>query len=133
MSKGRIVSLWIVSALLTALFLFAGVPKLIFPDKVRPMFVQFGYAPWFATFIGICEVCGAIGLLVRPLAGLAAAGLSVIMVGAVYTVVSHHLYGQSITPLVALVLLVWVAYTRFKAGSFKSLESRAVGAQASSS
>jgi len=121
-----------VSALLTALFLFAGLPKLLTPDKVKPMFVQFGYAAWFATFIGICEVSGAIGLLVRPLAAPAAAGLSMIMVGAVYTVASHQQYVQSITPLVTLALLIWVAYARFKAGSPKSPEARAIGTQASS-
>ena len=124
MAKGKTIALWVVSVLLAALFLFAGVPKLVSPDKVKPMFVQFGYAPWFSTFIGVCEVCGAIGLLIRPLAALAAAGLSVIMIGAVYTVVSHHLYGQTIVPVVALVLLIWVAYARFKAGL---PESRGIG------
>lgn len=128
MSKGKTIALWIVSTLLVALFLFAGVTKLVSPDKVKPMFVQFGYAPWFATFIGICEVCGAIGLLIRPLAALAAAGLSVIMVGAVYTVVTHQPYVQAIMPAVTFVLLIWVAYTRFKAGSPKS---RGIGTGAS--
>jgi uncharacterized membrane protein YphA (DoxX/SURF4 family) len=113
MSKGKKIALWTVSILLCALFLFAGIPKLLQPAKIGPMFVQYGYAAWFATFIGICEVLGAIGLLVQRVAALAAAGLSIIMVGAVYTLVSHHEAKQAITPLVVFVLLIMVSYTRF--------------------
>jgi uncharacterized membrane protein YphA (DoxX/SURF4 family) len=113
MSKGKTIALWTVSILLAALFLVAGGPKLLQPDKVKPMFVHYGYAAWFATFIGCCEVLGAIGLLIPRLGGLAAAGLSIIMVGAIYTLVSHQEYTHAITPLVVLVLLVAVAYARF--------------------
>jgi putative oxidoreductase len=113
MSKGKTIALWTVSILLAALFLVAGGPKLLQPDKVKPMFVQYGYAAWFATFIGSCEVLGAIGLLIPRLAGLAAAGLSIIMMGAVYTHVSHQEYTHAITPVVLLVLLITVAYARF--------------------
>jgi putative oxidoreductase len=114
MSKGKKIALWTVSILLAALFLFAGAPKLLQPAKIGPMFVQYGYAAWFATVIGICEVLGAIGLLVPRVAGLAASGLSIIMVGAVYTLVSHHEGKQAIFPLVTLALLVMVSYTRFQ-------------------
>jgi putative oxidoreductase len=120
MSKGKTIALWTVSILLAALFLVAGGPKLLQPDKVKLMFVHYGYAAWFATFIGSCEVLGAIGLLVPRLAGLAAAGLSGIMVGAIYTLVSHQEYTQAITPLVVLVLLVAVAYARFGRGRSRS-------------
>jgi uncharacterized membrane protein YphA (DoxX/SURF4 family) len=114
MAKGKTIALWIVSVLLTAMFLFAGLPKLLTPDKVKPMFVAYGYAAWFATFIGTCEVLGAIGVLVPRLAGLSAAGLSVIMVGAFFTHVTHREYTHAITPLVLLALLVVVAYRRFR-------------------
>jgi putative oxidoreductase len=113
MSKGKTIALWIVSILLAAMFLAAGGPKLLFLDKVKPMFVHYGYPAWFAGLIGSCEVLGAIGLLIPRLAGLAAAGLSIIMVGATYTHVSHQEYTNAITPLVLLVLLVGVAYMRF--------------------
>jgi uncharacterized membrane protein YphA (DoxX/SURF4 family) len=79
-------------------------------------FVQMGYAAWFAIFIGICEVLGGIGVLIPRVAGLAAACLSVIMAGAVYTVVSHHLYGQAVVPALAFALLIFVSYTRFTSG-----------------
>src|SRR6185437_10895813 len=93
MSKGKTITLWILSGLLAALFLFAGGFKLVKPEMAKAGFVQMGYAAWFAIFIGVCEVLGGIGVLIPRVAGLAAACLSVIMAGAVYTVVSHHLPG----------------------------------------
>ena len=111
MSKGQKIAMWVVSILLAALFLFAGLPKLLTPAKILSQWV---YAPWFLTFIGVCETLGAIGLLIPRLAALAAVGLSVIMVGAVYTLVSHHLMKELPIPIVAFVLLIGVAYMRRK-------------------
>src|SRR6266404_6251754 len=115
MSKAKTVALWTVSGLLGAMFLLAGGMKLLQLDKVKPMFVQYGYAAWFATFIGVCEALGGLGVLVPRVAGLAAACLSVIMVGAVYTHVSHHEFTHALTPLVLFLLLAWVSYVRFQA------------------
>jgi putative oxidoreductase len=111
MSKGQKIALWVVSILLTCLFLFAGLPKLLTPEK---MLSQWVYARWFLTFVGVCETLGAIGLLIPRLAALAAAGLSVIMIGAIYTLVSHHLSKELPVPIVTLVLLIGVAYMRRK-------------------
>jgi putative oxidoreductase len=114
MSKGKKIALWIVSILLTAMFLAAGGPKLLRAEEARTMFVHYGYAPWFPTLIGVSEVLGAIGLLVPRLATLAAAGLSVIMGGAVYTHLTHQEASHAVIPLVLLVLLIGVGCTRFK-------------------
>src|SRR3989442_3981849 len=80
-------ALWIVQALLAAVFLFAGGAKLVLPlDKLTGPVAMPG---WFLRFIGVCEVLGAIGLIlpgllrIRPgLTPLAAAGLVIIMIGA---------------------------------------------------
>jgi uncharacterized membrane protein YphA (DoxX/SURF4 family) len=114
MSKGKKIVLWIVSILLAASFLFSGSFKLLKAEDARAMFVHYGYAAWFATFIGACEVLGGIGLLVPRLAALAASCLSIIMVGAFFTHVIHREYLHALTPLVLLILLVGVAYTRVK-------------------
>jgi len=113
MSKGKRMALWIVSILLAGLFLFSGAPKLLTPGKVQPMFAHYGYAPWFATLIGIGEVLGAIGLLIRPLALLAAMGLSIIMVGAFFTHATHHELQNAMIPLVLVILLLAVGYGRY--------------------
>jgi putative oxidoreductase len=116
MSKGKKIALWIVSGLLTALFLFAGGTKLLMPAQTKTMFAQYGYSGWFAMFIGTCEMLGALGLLLPRLAALAATGLSIIMVGAIVTLVTHRQSMQAITPIVVLLLLVSVCYTRLKEG-----------------
>lgn len=115
MSKGIKIALWTVSILLAAMFLFTGSFKLLKPQEVKPMFVHYGYAAWFATVIGTCEVLGGFGLLLPRVAALAAAGLSIIMVGAFFTHATHHeLFPQAMGPLVLLVLLITVGYGRVR-------------------
>jgi len=114
MSNGKKIALWIVSILLAAAFLMSGGFKLLKPDEARAGFVHYGYAPWFAILIGVSEALGAIGLLIPRLAALAAAGLSIIMVGAFFTHLTHHEASHTVVPLVLMALLVGVGYTRFK-------------------
>jgi putative oxidoreductase len=115
MSKSKTITLWVASGLVAALFLFAGGTKLLMPAQMKASFAQIGYPGWFATFIGVCEVLGGIGVLIPRVAGLAAACLSIIMVGAVYTVVSLHQYSQAVVPAVVFVVLIWILGVRFKA------------------
>jgi putative oxidoreductase len=109
MSKGQKIVMWVVSVLLAALFLFAGLSKLLTPDKI---IAQWVYARWFLTFVGVCETLGAIGLLIPRLAALAAAGLCGIMIGAVYTLVTHHMNKELPFPIVVFFLLLGVIYLR---------------------
>ncbi len=117
MSKGKKIALWTLSILLGAMFVFSGLSKLLQLDAVKPMFVHYGYAPWFAVLIGASETLGGLGLLIPRLAGIAAIGLSIIMAGAVYTHFSHHEFAHGMIPVVLLLLLVGVAYARFKENS----------------
>ena len=114
MSKGQKIVMWVVSGLLAALFLFAGLPKLLMPGK---MLSQWVYAPWFLTVVGVCETLGAIGLLIPRVAALAAAGLSGIMIGAVYTLVSHHLNKELPIPILVFILLMLLIFLRRKEAS----------------
>ena len=120
MSKGKKITLWIVSGLLAATYLFAGLSKLLMLSEAQQNFAKMGYAPWFAAFIGCCETLGGLGVLIPRLAGLAASGLSIIMVGAIYTTLQQHDYLIALIPLALLVMLVWVAYTRFTEGRSQS-------------
>src|SRR5213596_1250133 len=87
-TKQRGAVLWVIQGLLAALFLFAGGFKLALPlaalAKVSPL------PALFLKFIGACEVTGALGLILpgllrirTGLTPLAAAGLVIIMTGAV--------------------------------------------------
>jgi len=113
------IALWIVQAVLAALFLFAGGTKLVLP--IEEMTKQMPMPGWFLRFIGIAEVLGAIGLIlpwllrIRPgLTPLAAAGLVIIMIGA--TVVTQMTGDISIAllPLVTGMLCAFVAYGRWQ-------------------
>ena len=84
------------------------------PGAIRPeltaRFQSYGYPAWFQMFIGICEVCGAIGLLVPRLAFFAALGLLLIMLGALWTV---WMAGQGVAaPLFVGLALAYVAWAR---------------------
>ena len=96
------------ASLVAALVLLAsGGAKLAGVPQAHMSFAILGLPAWFGYFIGSCEVAGAIGLFIRPLSALAALGLSIIMLGALYFHVSH-------TPLVmgapALLVLLLCGY-----------------------
>jgi hypothetical protein len=111
MNRNRNRALWVVQGLLAALFLFAGGMKLITPVEALAMSPFSGE---FIRFIGVCEVLGALGLIlpcalrILPvLTPLAAAGLVVIMAGA--TVSTFALGGGLLAaPTVVLGLLAAV-------------------------
>ena len=111
--------LWTIQVLLAALFLFAGVMKLILPlDKMTGPIPVPGM---FLRFIGVCETLGALGLIlpglvrIRPgLTPLAAAGLVIIMLGAtVLNLRGGDLFSTAVTVVVGL-LAAFVAYGRWK-------------------
>ena len=109
MNRNRV--LWIVQGLLAALFLFAGGMKLLTPVEVLSAMSPFPGE--FIRFIGVCEVLGAVGLILpyalRILPGLtalAAAGLVMIMVGAT---VSTLVIGGGVLAVPTLVLALLAA------------------------
>ena len=121
-------ALWIVQALLAAVFLFAGGMKLILPlDQLTGPVALPG---WFLRFIGVCEVLGGLGLIlpgllrIRPrLTPLAAIGLVLIMVGAI---VITLIGGQPVAALISLLvglLAVFVAYGRWRVAPYPSRPS----------
>ncbi len=88
MSKGQKIAMWVATVLLTPLFLSAGLPKLLMPEKMLDKWI---YARWFLTVVGVCETLGAIGLLIPQLAVLAALGLCGILIGVFYTLIHLHM------------------------------------------
>ena len=112
------IALWIVQGLLAALFLFAGGMKLVLPlDQLTGPVPVPGA---FLRFIGVCEVLGALGLIlpgllrVRPgLTPLAAAGLVIIMIGATAISLKAGVV-MALMPLVVGLLAAFVAYGRWR-------------------
>jgi hypothetical protein len=114
-------ALWTVQVLLACVFLFGGGMKLVMPlDKLAGPVEMSGL---FLRFIAVCEVLGALGLIlpgllrIRPgLTPLAAAGLVIIMMGAtVFTLaVAGGPVVMALIPFVVGLLAAFVAYGRWR-------------------
>ena len=112
-------ALWIVQGLLALVFLLSGGMKLVLP--LEKLAGPISLPGSFLRFIGVCEVLGAIGLILpgllrirQGLTPLAAAGLVIIMIGATtLTVASGDVVGALI-PLVVGLLVAFVAYGRWR-------------------
>jgi uncharacterized membrane protein YphA (DoxX/SURF4 family) len=117
--KAPEVLLWGVQLVLALLFMFAGVMKLITPFEVLQ--AQSPYlSVAFLRFIGACEVLGALGLILpglfrirQVLTPLAAAGLVIIMTGAVVLTALDDVSMAAI-PLVVGLLSAFVAHARWR-------------------
>ncbi|MEM9168644.1 MAG: DoxX family protein [Pseudomonadota bacterium] len=75
---------WAGMALVTAVMAMGGSAKLAGAPIVLESFEKLGLPRWFATFIGVAELAGAVGIWVRPTSLWAALGIAIIMVGALY-------------------------------------------------
>ncbi len=111
--------LWVVQVLLALLFLFAGGTKLVMPAKEL---TASGPLPApFLRFIGVVEILGGLGLILpgmlrirTGLTPLAAAGLVIIMIGAVVVTVQTMGFAMAIMPFVTGALSLFVAFGRWR-------------------
>jgi uncharacterized membrane protein YphA (DoxX/SURF4 family) len=115
--------LWVLQAVLAAVFLSAGLPKIAKPKE--ELVASMG--EWVNSFpapgvklLGLVEVLGAIGLIVPPLVGVApvlspvaAVGIVVIMVGAIVAHARESAGSKIAMNVVLGVLAVVVAWGRF--------------------
>jgi DoxX-like family len=111
--------LWAVQGVLALLFLFAGGMKLALPIDALKGPVELPGA--FMRFIGVAEVFGAIGLIApgalrirTALTPLAAAGLTIIMIGATVVTVAGGSVAGALVPFVVGVLAVSVGFGRLE-------------------
>jgi uncharacterized membrane protein YphA (DoxX/SURF4 family) len=111
--------LWVVQVLLAALFLFAGVLKLVLPlDALKGPVELPGL---FLRFIGVVEALGGLGLILpgllrirTGLTPLAAAGLVIIMIGATVITLTTGDVAPALMPFVVGLLSAFVAYGRWR-------------------
>jgi len=114
------IALWIIQVLLAALFIFAGGVKLIMPVEEMTAQMPIPLPGWFLRFLGVAELLGGIGLVlpwltrIQPkLTPLAAAGLVIIMIGAVILTLMTGEVVMALMPLVVGILCAFVAYGRW--------------------
>lgn len=110
MSKGMNIAAWIIQIAVAGLFVMMSIAKLTEDPETVANFQHWEMSD-FMMYIGIFELLGAIGLLIPRLAGLAAIGLIMIMIGALIT---HIRFAEmmAILPAVVIVLLGVVAFSR---------------------
>ena len=113
----RNVVLWTLQGLLAALFLFAGIMKLVLP--IQAMAGPIVLPGLFLRFIGLAETLGALGLVlpwllrIKPqLTPLAAVGLTIIMIGATVLTAIGMGIAPALFPLAVGVLCMAVAVGR---------------------
>ncbi|HWZ59957.1 MAG TPA: DoxX family protein [Gemmatimonadaceae bacterium] len=120
-SKKTSIALWVVQGLLALVFLFTGSMKLILP--VATLTQQLPGLGLFVRFIGVAEVCGALGLILPGLlhtrtylTPLAGACLVILMSGATAAtlVVGHGAVLPALGPFVLGILAGVVAVGRAK-------------------
>jgi putative oxidoreductase len=111
-AKSKNILNWCLSAFVAALLLLSVFMKLSGNPQAAAQFIAWGYSDSFRIFIGVCELFGAVGLLIPPFTTLAASGLSIIMTGAVFTHLSHDQAPQALIPLVLLLIVLSLAHER---------------------
>lgn len=110
-------ALWTVQILVALVFAFAGSVKFMMPpEKMQQGSVILPLG--FIYFIGVCEVLGALGLILpgvtrirTGLTSLAAAGLTIIMIGATVVTIIGGMPGAFV-PATIGIITAWISYTR---------------------
>ncbi|HVK24708.1 MAG TPA: DoxX family protein [Actinokineospora sp.] len=109
-ARARTAGLWVVQVTLAAYFVYSGF--MLFGDGLIRKFDEIGLGQWLRYLTGALEIAGAIGLLIPRLCGLAALGLTGVMVGAVGTELFLLAKGDAVLPAVLLALCAGVALLR---------------------
>jgi uncharacterized membrane protein YphA (DoxX/SURF4 family) len=114
-------ALWTIQVLLALLFLWAGGMKLVLPIQEMAKQMPVPLPDLFLQFIGVCEVLGALGLVLPGLLGirtgltpLAAAGLVIVMIGATAVTLAGGDPVPALLPLAAGLLSAFVAHGRWR-------------------
>jgi putative oxidoreductase len=103
---------WVLAALLAAIFLSAGIPKIFGTGTVwLEAATMRAFPSWLRTVVGLAEVAGAIALLVPRLTKYAALGLALLMIPAAIT---QEISGQPgvYVPIIVFILLIALAERR---------------------
>jgi DoxX-like family len=110
---------WIVQALLAVFCALNGVILISPPEPMKVVFDALPFSRGFMVGIGVLQVLGAIGLIlpwalkIQPrLTPLAAAGLTIIMIGAIVTHLMRGEVAQAIPALIITLLAAFVVYAR---------------------
>ena len=111
MRRVKTVLLWALQVFVGLLFVLIGVMKFRDPTWVRS-FARWGYPDGFYMIVGVVEAVGGIGLLIPAVTTYAAALLVAVMAAASLTHVVHGEMQRFTAPLVYLVAVALVGWSR---------------------
>jgi uncharacterized membrane protein YphA (DoxX/SURF4 family) len=125
--------LWTAQSLAALVFLFAGSMKFIMSaEQMQQGPIRLPIA--FIHFIGVCECLGALGLILPGvfrtrtwLTPLAAAGLTIIMIGATTITAVYMGVVMAIFPAAVGIVTAWIAYARTRVVPLTDRSRRALG------
>lgn len=118
---GLNITLWVLQVLLGLLFVWAGGMKLVLP--LEQLAGPVALPGWFLRFIGVVELLGGLGLILpgllrirTGLTPLAAAGLVILMIGAVGITLAGgpKTAAMAAIPAVTGLLAAFIAYGRWR-------------------
>jgi len=92
----------IIQYVLAVVFILSGAAKLLSLPFELAAFERWGYPLAFMYFIGVAEVSGGVALVANILKKWAALGLSLLMLGAVFTHVMHQEWPMLVAALLIL-------------------------------
>lgn len=101
----------LVSIMLAGVFGLTGGMKLFGSADMVVSFARWGYGPGFMYAVGAFEVLCAAALLVPRANFLGAAGVALVMAGAIWTHVAHAEYAVIVVPIGLLLLAAGLAWT----------------------
>ncbi len=121
-ARRRTIIIWIVTLPPFLIFCGAGLAKVVGAEPMVQPLASYGLPTWFITLLGVGEIVGAIGLLVRPVSSLAALGLAAIAFGAIVNHAVNPPFTMAIPAVILLVLSLAVAWMR--GGDFVAAATR---------
>jgi len=111
MSHAQKITYYVSLVLVSIMFLYSGIDKLLGDMVAVAGFQAIGMPVWFMYVIGAGEVMGAIGLWMRSTFRYAYEGLFLILAGAIVTTAVFMSAALALIPLVVAVILgtaVWL-------------------------
>jgi uncharacterized membrane protein YphA (DoxX/SURF4 family) len=111
MARYKELAVLLVSIMLAGVFSLTGGMKLFGSADMVASFARWGYGPGFMYAVGTFELLCVAALLVPRANFLGAAGLALVMAGAIWTHVTHAEYTVIAVPIALLFLAAWTAWT----------------------
>lgn len=113
-SKKKSIGIWVAIIFLALPMAAAGTAKLMGVEMLHMSFKVMGLPEWTGYFIGLCEVCGSVGLLIRRISSAAASGLLIIMLGALSFHIIYTPLAEGVAAMVFAVLAIVIMRARKK-------------------